>query len=178
MLVMLQALFNTSGRVASDRSLGETVLADTSQLTDTVHYELSTATTRADSQCPREAGQDTPTETVLRSRAKGVPGSGFGVRGSASGYEKGDGGAEVGFGRIPELDHERMPIESCLNDPSLHPLASAVHDTDLAKARVVRRVDILLDHGLHVSGGKGVEIKRAVDRNPVKHAPARKRCRE
>jgi hypothetical protein len=32
-------------------------------------------------------------------------------------------------------------------------------------------VDILLDHGLHVSGGKGVEIKRAVDRNPVRHAP-------
>ncbi len=97
---------------------------------------------------------------------------GFGVRGSASGYEKGDSGAEVRFGRIPELGYERMPIESSLNDPSLHPLASAVHDADLTKARVVRRVDILLDHGLHVSGGTGVEIKRAVDRNPVRHAPS------
>ena len=92
--------------------------------------------------------------------------------GFASGYEKGDSGAEVRFGRIPELGHERMPIKSCLNDPSLHPLASAVHDADLAKARVVRRVDIFLDHGLHVWGSKGVEIKRAIDRNPVRHAPS------
>ena len=81
-----------------------------------------------------------------------------------------DGGAQVGFARVPELDDQRMPFERLLDDPPLHALAAPVDEAHLAQARLVGGVHVLFDEGLDVAGSKGVEIERRLDRHAVGHA--------
>ena len=77
--------------------------------------------------------------------------------------EASDGRAQVRFRRIPELDDERVPLESILDDAALDPAAAAVDQADLTKARVVRCTDVLLDDRRDVARREGVEVERIVE---------------
>jgi hypothetical protein len=71
--------------------------------------------------------------------------------------------------RIPELCHERMPIEGLLDDAALNPFSAAVDQAHLAETGFVRRVDVLLDYRLDVARRESMEIDRGFDWNALDH---------
>ena len=74
------------------------------------------------------------------------------------------------FGCVPEFRDERVPIERLLHDAALHAAAAAVDESNLPQARGMRRVHVLFDNGLDVTGCEGVQIQRAFDRDVMSHA--------
>ena len=80
-----------------------------------------------------------------------------------------DRGSEVGFGGIPELGDEWMPLEHLLNDASLNALAAAVNQPDLTETTFVCRIDILLDDRGDVARRERVQVEVGFDRNAVGH---------
>ena len=87
--------------------------------------------------------------------------------------EAGDGGAEVRLARVPELGDEGMPLECLLHDAALDALAAAVNQPDLAQARLVRGVHLLLDDRLDIARREGVEIEERLDGDVVSHVNSR-----
>jgi hypothetical protein len=83
--------------------------------------------------------------------------------GSGDVSEPGDGGAEMGFRRVPELGDERMPFERLLHDAPLDALAAAVDHSNFAQARRVRGVDVRFDHRFDVPRREGVKIDGILD---------------
>jgi hypothetical protein len=76
-----------------------------------------------------------------------------------------DGCTEVGGCIIPELDDTRVAIEGRLHDSTLYAATSAVHDTDLAAARVRGVIDVLFHDRGYVMRRERVEINLGFDRN-------------
>lgn len=77
-----------------------------------------------------------------------------------------DGGTQMGLRCVPELHHQRMPLEGVLNDAALDAPAATVDHTDFAKAGGVRGADVFLDDGLDVARRKRMEVDDGVDRYP------------
>ena len=76
-----------------------------------------------------------------------------------------DGCTEVGGCIIPEFDDTRVAIKGRLHDSALHAATSAVHDTDLAVARVRGGIDVLFHDGGYVTRRERVEVNLRFDRN-------------
>jgi hypothetical protein len=74
------------------------------------------------------------------------------------------------FGCVPEFRDERVPIERLLHDAALHAAPAAVDEANLAQARRVRGVHVLVHNGFDVAGCEGVQIQRAFDRDVMSHA--------
>jgi len=66
-----------------------------------------------------------------------------------------------------------MALERLLDQSALDAFSASVNKTNLVKPRCVRRADVLLNHGCHVSGLERVEVDRAFDGNLVSHAAPR-----
>jgi len=66
---------------------------------------------------------------------------------------------------IPELDHERVPIEQGLNETALHAPAPAVDQADLAQPGLVGGSHVLVDDGLDVGGRERVQVEHVFDRH-------------
>ena len=79
-------------------------------------------------------------------------------------FQPRDGRSQVGFGGVPELDDQRMPLERLLHDAALNALAAAVNQPDLAQAGLVRGVDVFLDHRRDVARRERVEVEMIFDR--------------
>ena len=88
---------------------------------------------------------------------------------SLAGREPRDGGAEMAFGRVPELLDERMAVERLLHDAALHAPASSVDQPHLAETPFPRGGHVFVDDGRDVCGGEGVEVESVFDRNSTRH---------
>jgi hypothetical protein len=80
------------------------------------------------------------------------------------GTKPGDGGAEMALRGIPELDDERVILERLLDDAALDAFAAPVNQPYLAQPGLMRGAHVLLDHGLDVARGEGMEIESVFDR--------------
>jgi len=76
-----------------------------------------------------------------------------------------DGRAKMRGGVVPELLHERVPIERSLYDAPLHAASAPVHETDFTQPGGRRRVQVLLDDRRNVAGCERVKIDFGVDGN-------------
>ena len=85
--------------------------------------------------------------------------------GRKSNGEAGDGGAEVRFAGIPELDHERVSLECLLDDSTLDPLPATVDQAHLAEALLCRGGQVLGDDRRDIARGKCVQVERGFDGN-------------
>ena len=79
-----------------------------------------------------------------------------------------DGGAEVCLVRVPELRDERMLLERSLHQTALDAFAAAMNEADLAQTGSVGRGHVFDDHRNDVTGVKGVQVERGLDRNLVR----------
>ena len=75
----------------------------------------------------------------------------------------------MGFGSIPELDDQRMPLERLLDDAALNAFAATMNQADLTQASLVSGCDVLLDHGCDVTRGERVQVQPIADGNAVGH---------
>jgi hypothetical protein len=67
---------------------------------------------------------------------------------------------------VAEFDDQRMAIERSLDDAPLHAFAAPVHESNVAKAGLCGRIDVLAHDGRDVSRRERVEIELAFDWNP------------
>jgi hypothetical protein len=83
---------------------------------------------------------------------------------------------EMRLGGVVKFLDQRMPLERLLDDATLHTLAAAMDQANLAQPCSVRRVDVLLDNGCDVARRERMQVERPLDRNAVCHG-VRPRCR-
>ena len=69
---------------------------------------------------------------------------------------------------VPELDDERMALESRLHDAALDAATPAVHEAYLSKPGVVRGMNVFLDDGRDVTRAECMEVELGLDRNGVR----------
>ena len=81
--------------------------------------------------------------------------------------QAGDSGAEVRFRGVPELGDQRMPFQHLLHDASLHALAAAVDQPDLAQSRLVCGVHVFLDDRRNVTRRERVQVEVSLDGDVV-----------
>ena len=68
--------------------------------------------------------------------------------------------SEMRLGSVPEFHDERVTFERLLHDAALHALATAVNEPYFPQARLVRGVQIFLDHRRDIARQEGVQIQR------------------
>lgn len=85
--------------------------------------------------------------------------------------ELGDGGAKMRPGIVPEFGDQRMPIERPLDLRALNPPPASVDQPDFPEAGGVRRAHILFHDIDHITGGKGMQVERRLNRQFV-HCPS------
>ena len=68
--------------------------------------------------------------------------------------------------RVPEVGDEPMGGQEALDGCALHALATPMDETHELQARLVRRVQIILDNGDDIARLKRVQIDRVFDWDP------------
>ena len=73
--------------------------------------------------------------------------------------------AQVGLRCVPIVLDQRMLPEQPLDGGSLHAPPAAVDQPDVVKARIVRGLQVLIDHGQDVTRRKCMQIDTVLDRD-------------
>jgi hypothetical protein len=115
---------------------------------------------------PRAWGPARRPERRPAGRAPGF--SGFSRFSEGCRFEAGDSGAEVGQRIVPELDHERVPIEGGLDDAALHAAAAPVDEAHLGDALGCGRAHVFVDDRADVGGRERVQVDFRPDRNAAR----------
>jgi hypothetical protein len=71
--------------------------------------------------------------------------------------------------RIREAFHQWMSFQGSLHDAALDSRAAAMNQPHLAKSRLMRGSDVLLDHRLDVARAEWVQVERAFNRDVMDH---------
>ena len=70
---------------------------------------------------------------------------------------------------VPEFDDERVAFERLLNDAALYAAASAVNESDFAKAALPGSGHVFLDDRLDVPRTEGMQIENVLNRDVPRH---------
>lgn len=77
-------------------------------------------------------------------------------------------GAEMRRIVVPELGDQRMLLEHGLHDRALRAATAPVHQSQFAKAFIMRSADVLIDHRRDIAWREGVKIELRFDGDDVR----------